>query len=117
MNERTLTEVKETRMLGSYIEKLAAEQSVTVHDLSILLACTEQQIVALFKGRTFLSYEQLSMVAERLSTTTSNLLTGDLAYYNKHFVHCEGEYTNIANREKILDILEGYLNIRETITN
>lgn len=107
--------MKKARMLGSYAGHLAKQRSISVSHLSQLLSCTETQVQAFFKGRAFPSYNQLSALAKALGTTPKRLIAGDEQSYNETVVHCDGTFSNPDNREKILDTIDDYMGIHNTV--
>lgn len=106
--------MEDMRILGNMIEKLAAEQHVTSDDLGALLQCTSEQVARLFKGRLFLTFDQLTAVSEHLKVSIDTLLAGDRENYCHTVVHCMGEFSDEANREEILDIIDDYLDLCHT---
>lgn len=56
-------------------------------------------------------FPQMSLIASELGTTVSQILAGDESLYNKTVVHCMNEFDNDKNREKILDIMDNYMDI------
>ena len=48
--------MKKARMLGNYAEYLAIQRGLDVSHLSTLLSCTENQVQAFYKGRSFPSF-------------------------------------------------------------
>ena len=103
--------MEDMRILGNMIEKLAAEQHVTADALGALLQCTPEQVARLFKGRLFLTFDQLTALLERLRVSVDTLLAGDRENYRQTVVHCMGEFSDEANREKVLDIIDDYLDL------
>lgn len=107
--------MKDMRVLGKTIEKLAAERHVAAGDLGELIHCSAGQVALLFKGRLFLAFDQLSAIADRFQVSVDELLDGDMDYYNKTVVECMGEFSNDMNREEILDIIDDYLDLRSAV--
>lgn len=107
--------MKGMRMLGNMIQKLAQEQGKTLEDMSRLLECRTEQVRGVYKGLLFLSFSQLEKVAEYLGVTVNVLLEGDIDHYEKTVVHCVGEFTNPENREKILDIIDDYISLKNAV--
>ena len=107
--------MKKARMLGNYTEYLATQRGLDVSHLSTLLSCTENQVQAFYKGRSFPSFNQLSELSEVLGTTPSALLTGDEKIYNETVVHCMNAFDNPENRENILDIIDDYMDIYNAV--
>ena len=47
--------MQKARMLGNNVQWLADKKNVSIEELSSLLNCSENQMRAFFKGRTFAS--------------------------------------------------------------
>lgn len=107
--------MEDLRLMGSMIQKLATENGDTPNQLSTILGCSQEAIIALYKGRMFLSFAQLEQLAEHFGVTVEALLTGDDAYYTQNVVHCMGKFEDPRNREEILDIIDDYLNLKASI--
>ena len=107
--------MKDMRVLGLTIQKLAAEHHVTESDLGSLIHCDPDQVKYLFKGRLFPTFDQLLALADRFQVSVDVLLDGDHEYYSKNVVHCMGEFSQEENREKILDIIDTYLDLRKAV--
>lgn len=107
--------MQKARMLGNYIQQLADEQEIAIPELGALLGCTEYQVEALMKGRYFVSFPQLSKLANKFGVTVNDLLAGNSEHYNKTVVHCMNQFRNTENREFILDIIDDYLDIAEAV--
>lgn len=102
-------------MLGNYAEYLAKQRVISVSHLSQLLSCTETQVRAFFKGRAFPSNNQLSVLAKALGATPMRLMMGDEQLYNETVGHCYGAIGNPDNREKILDIIDDYMDVYNSV--
>lgn len=105
--------MQQARMIGNYVEHMAETNAVSNEDLCKLIGCGEYQLNSFFKGRSILSFSQLSKIASKLGVTVSQILKGDEDNYNKTVVHCMNEFDNVENREKILDIIDDYMDIYE----
>ncbi len=107
--------MQEARKLGNYIEYLAAQQDIPVSKISEALECEENQVKRLFKGLAFASFDQISRLATLLGTTIENLLSGDNDQYNHSVVHCMNDFQNNKNREKILDLIDDYVDVFDAV--
>ena len=64
---------------------------------------------------TYASYAKIKILAEALGTTVGELLKGDQKVYNSTVVHCMHEFEDDENREFILDIIDGYIDIVDAL--
>ena len=106
----------EARMLGNYVMHLSESKGLSVSDLCRILDCDEHKVKALFKGRAFASFAQLSSLADALDASVECLLHGDDSVYNKTVVHCMNELQDKANRESILDLIDDYVDIVDLLS-
>lgn len=107
--------MKEARMLGNNIQNLAEKKGLSVSYLSSILDCDEHQVLELFKGRAYASFAKIKILAKELDTTVEELLKGDQKVYNSTVVHCMHEFEDEENREFILDIIDGYIDIMDAL--
>ena len=107
--------MKSMRVLGDMIEKLALESNSTPDDMSRVLHCEPEQVVAMYKGRIFPSFAQMQQLADYFHSTIDALLDGDEEHYQNNVVHCMGKFEHPENREFILDIIDDYLRLQESV--
>lgn len=103
--------MKELRLLGSTIQKLAQENQVNEERLGAVFNCASDQIAAIFDGRVFPAYEELEAFAELVRTDLEEMLRGDEAFYDKNVVHYMGMFADSEKREEVLDIFDDYLTL------
>lgn len=108
--------MQQARMIGNFVEHIAATKSISDERLCSIIGCEARQLRSFYNGRSILSYPQISAVASELGVTVSQILSGDKNYYNKTVVHCMNEFDNENNREKILDIIDDYMDIYDAYT-
>lgn len=107
--------MQRARILGNNIRRKAEEQGITKREIADLLGCSEERVIALYSGRVYLSYMQLQSVAERLGTPVTELITGGETEYKADMDKSFGVFSDDSNRERVLDIIEDYLDIREAV--
>ena len=105
----------QARIIGDYIQRRANEQGVSIARLSEVLGCPELQTKRFLKGRAIASFAQLSRLAELLQVSVSDIIDGDMAGYEREVVHCMNSFSNSANREKVLDIIDNYMDIKDAL--
>lgn len=94
--------MKQARRLGSYIEELSIRNNITPIQLSERLNCSERFIQRLLKGRAFLTFPKMKLLADTLGTTVGDLLD-------------DSNYSYDENREMILDIIDDYMDLYEAV--
>ena len=109
--------MRRARILGNNIRRKAEEQGITEREIACLLCCEEERVQSLYNGRVYLSYMQLQSVAERLGVTVTELIKGGEAEYKADMDKSFGVFSDDSNRERVLDIIEYYLDIREAVLN
>ncbi len=107
--------MQRARILGSYIQQLIKESKINEVELSKILGCEEHQVKALMKGRMFTSFGQLSILAQKLNVSVSDIMNGDIEQYNKSVVSCINEFSDANNREIILDLIDEYLDVLDAV--
>lgn len=109
--------MQQSRMLGNYVQQLAREKNLSDSDLKSILNCNDEQLQKFIKGRAFATYPQISNLANELGVTVKQLLTGDCEAYNNTVVHCMNKFNDPNKRELILDIIDNYIDIYDSIKN
>jgi len=99
------------RKFGNMIQKKVEDKKATDEQLAHVLQLEEHEVNMLYKGRLYLSREQLHALSDFLDESIDTLMNGDEEYYTKNMVHCMTDFTDINNREMILDFIDSYLDI------
>ena len=107
--------MQEARMLGNYVKHLADAKGLTSSDLGQILGCSVERVCAFFKGRVFVSFSQLTNLAQALDITVEKLLNGDVDRYNATVVHCMNDFDDVSKREDVLDLIDNYVDIADAI--
>ncbi len=107
--------MKAARMLGSFVENKIQEQSITSERLETILHMDEQQIMMFYEGRLFLSFPQIKALSDELGLSINALLQGNERQYNESVIHCMNDFENNDKREKILDMIDDYLDIYDAV--
>ena len=107
--------MRNARLLGNYVEQLSKKKNLTVSDLSSILKCTESQVRAFFKGLAYASFDQLTALSDALEVGIEDLLNGDKEIYRQTVVHYMNDFQEEENREQILDLIEDYIDIYNSV--
>ena len=108
--------MQQSRMMGYRVRKYAENNHVSIIDLSKAIGCSEFKFKSFLNGRTFLSFKSLSIIAEKLNVDIATILNGTPMGYDEEVVHCMNKFNNPENREKILDIIDEYVDILELLS-
>lgn len=103
--------MQKARILGNYVGKLANDAGISVYDIGQAIHCSEDKVKLFLKGRTFLSFSQLTSLSSLLGVSLPDLFRGDEATYNATVVHCMNEFDDPQKREEILDLIDDYLDV------
>ena len=103
--------MKTARMIGNYAQNRAQEIGISIDEMSRVLEFSKHETEAFLKGRILLTYKQLTTLADRLGVSAKELIEGNDAKYSSTVVHCMNGFNDEKNREKILDIIDDYMDI------
>lgn len=109
--------MQEARMIGFRVDKYAISKNISHAELSSIIGCNETQFKSFVKGRAFVSFNQLSLLAKHLGVEIASLLSGNEEEYNQSVVHCMNKFSDNNNREKILDIIDDYMDVLDSLSN
>jgi len=107
--------MRNARRLGSYLKELTLNNDISDQELAEVLHCDRIKVQQIFKGRVLLSYPQLESLSAALKVSMDDLLKGDPQYYERTVVHCMNPFSDGENREKILDYIDDYLDIKNAL--
>ena len=105
----------QARMIGDYVQRCADAKGISIAQLSEVLGCPELQTRRFLKGRAIATFAQLSRLAELLSVSVTDILDGDAAGYERNVVHCMNNFSDSANRECVLNLIDNYMDIKDAV--
>jgi len=108
--------LQKARMIGNYVDHLAQRKGISYEELGTEIGCNTQQVRSFLKGRSFVSFSQLVSLAKRLGVSVADILEGDRAVYSATVVHCMNDFEDESNREMVLDIIDDYLDILDSLS-
>lgn len=108
--------MQKARMLSNYVEYLADKKGLSFSDLGNAIGCDEQKVYSFVKGRSFASFSQISALAKLLGASVTELLSENLEHYNQTVVDCMNEFQDTQNREKILDLIDDYIDVVDAVS-
>lgn len=103
----------ELRRLGSNIEKASQKKYMQVEDFANAVNLSLKDVHRLFEGRLILSPLQLKVIAEKVNTPLKELLDISGQYT---LVECMGSFKNKQNEDKILDLIDNYIDLVEAVS-
>lgn len=104
------------RQLGMNIYVLSKQNNISVGDLAAALNTSEYRINKSFYGRVLYSYPELETVSKVLNTDVHYLLNAELNDDSLTNYREYGKFTNKDNKNKILDIIEDVIRLKESLS-
>ena len=104
-------------MIGNTVRNKASKKGFTASELGASIGCSEDLIQLFFDGRTLLSFDKLEEISNIIDVPFETIIEGDEDEYDKTIVHCMNRFSNSDNREYILDLIDGYLDVKESLSN
>ena len=101
------------RRLGSNIEKASLENYTHIEDFAKDVCLSVRDVHRLFEGRLVLSPIQLNLISQKVNTPLKDLLN---VSGNYTFVECMGVFKDQSNEDKILDLIDNYIDLVESIS-
>lgn len=95
----------------------AIRQASTNHEeaLCSALGITQQELKKLYRGRLFLTGSDLEKVAEVCGVSAESLVEVDSAAYDAQVVDCMSGFDDRESREKILNLIDDYIDAKEML--
>lgn len=103
----------ELRRLGFNIEKASREMGDSTDDFAAKIGFSVRDTQRLFEGRLILSPVELKRISKLINKPLSELLNVNGSY---SFVGCMGKFKNKKSEDKILDIIDNYIDLVEAIS-
>ena len=103
----------ELRRLGFNIENASKKNYAQVEDFASAINLSVKDVHRLFEGRLILSPFQLKVIAEKVNTPLKELLNISGKYT---LVECMGSFKNKQNEDKILDLIDHYIDLVEAVS-
>lgn len=101
------------RRLGSNIEKASRKTFKQIEEFANAINLSEKDVYRLFEGRLILSPVQLKVISEKVNTPLKELLDVSGKYT---LVECMGSFKDEKNEDKILDLIDNYIDLIEAIS-
>lgn len=103
----------ELRRLGYNIEKASQKKYEKIEEFACAINLSVKDTRRLFEGRLLPSPLQLKVVSEKVEVPLKQLLdvTGKYA-----LVECMGNFKDEQNEDKILDLIDDYIDLVEAIS-
>ena len=109
--------MKAYRMMGLYVENTANAKNITIEEMSSATNCSRDYFKSFLSGRAVLSFNQLKVLSQLLEVSVGQILAGNQKDYDDSIVHCFNDFDDTDNREMILDIIDDYFDLKESLYN
>lgn len=103
------------REMGFAIGSLASKNPGKEGELQQRLGITQHELQKLFAGRLFVNSADIATIADVYSVDPMEIVKPDITMYNKGIVHCMSEFSDQKNCEKILDLIDAYIDAKEAL--
>ena len=103
----------ELRRSGSNIEIASRKNYEQVEDFANAVNLSVRDVHRLIEGRLILSPFQLKVISEKVNTPLKALLDVSGEYT---LVECMGSFKDKQNEDKILDLIDNYIDLVEAIS-
>lgn len=107
--------MQKARRMGAHIKYLAEQKGVSNKELASVLGCTETNVLEFYQGWVYPSYGQMLALSKKLNVSINEIVNPNEALYNSLMEEELGEFSDVNNREKILDIIENYYDLAKAI--
>ena len=104
-----------TRELGFAIRQRTDGHPEWEQQIQKMLHITPQELQKLYAGRMFLTGSDLREVALICDVKPRELIQVNQEEYDKNVVRYMTDFQNRENREKILDLIDAYIDVREAL--
>ena len=101
------------RRLGQNIKKASLEKYASTEAVAQAISLSVADVTRVFEGRLLLSPVKLKELSKLIGTSVRELLDVTGEY---DFVECMGTFTNKENEDKILDMIDNYIDLLEAIS-
>lgn len=101
------------RLLGNNIKCMADEIKLDAKELASACGLSLSDIHRVFEGRLVLTPIQISAVANTLHCSINQLLVRPEGFVS--YGECMGDFKNPENEDKILNIIDDYIDLRESV--
>lgn len=106
--------MRNVRVTGAAIERAVVKRGVQ-RQLREALGLTEQEEKRLYLGMLLLPYRDVCKVAELCQVPVELLVEPDPKEHEAHMTQQYGAFTDPENREFILDLIEDYITIKNSV--
>lgn len=104
------------RTIGYKVFILAKEKKAE-ENLMKKLNFSSNDLQKLYDGRLAFSDEELSVISEELDVPVEDILDYEETEAYPEMVHCMSKFSKQENCDKVLDIIDSYIDVKEAVLN
>ena len=110
---------KDRRLFGNNLKVLLVEKGITTEEFAQMIGCTEYNVWQIIDARIFLDTEEEEQIARSLGVSVKSMYSErEFSEYEKAgCIECKGRFSNLENKKLVLDLLDIYCDVQETMTN
>ncbi len=101
------------RLLGNNIKCMADEIKLDAKELASACGLSLSDIHRVFEGRLVLTPVQICAIADTLKCSVNQLLVKPEGFIS--YGECMGDFKNPENEDKILNIIDDYIDLMESV--
>ncbi len=103
------------REVGFAVKQLANTEEKK-QQLREALGYSAQELEKLFAGRLYITGFDLDTISKVCGVSPESIVEPDPEAYHAGVVHCMTQFKNPENREKVLDLIDAYIDAQEALT-
>lgn len=107
--------MKYSRVLGCNIEKLMLDKQVDKNQFAMEMNYSIVDVNKILEGRLTLTPPDLHDIAEVLEVPVESIILEPIDGNYNTAIDCMGHFENLDNQEVVLDIIDMYIDLRESI--
>lgn len=104
-----------TRVLGDNIKSFMDEKNISIKEIGRQTGLSEDDVLRTIEARKILPSRILVKIAEILETDPMKLFEENKDEKHYSMVDCMNDFSDRENEDKILNIMDAYCNLRDTL--
>ncbi len=110
--------MRQERTIGNNCRLLLQKSGVSEEVFARELGYSNLDVKKLLDGRIFTTDRDIQDIANYFHVSANDILIdqGNEKYEGSGFMHCMGNFTDDANKDKILDIFDMYCDLKEMLS-
>lgn len=108
---------KDRRVFGNNLKMFLVKKGIASEDFAKKIGCTEYELCKIMDARLILDNKEELTIANALDMTVDELFVerSSKEYEEVGCIECRGKFSKPENRKLILDLLDIYCDVQETV--